>query len=65
MKIGSPDSEPHEAFHTLVFSAAQNETGVQLTAEEENTEFVLVSSLLELIALNCLTALIVGRWRAA
>ncbi len=41
LKIGS-ESEPHKPFHTLVLSAAPGENGVQLTATEENTEFVLV-----------------------
>jgi redox-sensitive bicupin YhaK (pirin superfamily) len=41
VSIGS-DTNPHEAFHTLVLSAQGNETGVSLTAAEDNTEFVLV-----------------------
>lgn len=32
----------HEAYHTLVLSAEGNETGVSLTAADDNTEFVLV-----------------------
>lgn len=43
VKVGAPDSPPHESFHTLVLSAAKNETGVSLTAVEENTEFILVA----------------------
>ncbi|OCH95507.1 hypothetical protein OBBRIDRAFT_720226 [Obba rivulosa] len=34
---------PHEAFHTLVLSADENETGVEVTSTDENTEFVLVA----------------------
>ncbi|KAI0721664.1 RmlC-like cupin domain-containing protein [Cerioporus squamosus] len=41
LKVGS-ESKPHEPFHTLVLSAASGEKGVELTATEENTEFVLV-----------------------
>ncbi len=41
LQIGS-ESKPHKPFHTLVLSAAPGENGVQLTATEENTEFVLV-----------------------
>lgn len=43
LKIGDTDSEPLEAFHTLVFSSAKNETGVAITAVEDNTEAILVS----------------------
>ncbi|TFK88697.1 hypothetical protein K466DRAFT_488422 [Polyporus arcularius HHB13444] len=43
LQIGS-ESEPHKPFHTLVLSAAPGENGVQLTATEENTEFVLASA---------------------
>jgi len=42
VSLGS-DTLPHEAFHTLVLSAAENETGVSLTAAESNTEFILVA----------------------
>lgn len=41
MTIGSSQDE-HDAFHTLVLSAADSENGVTLTATEDNTEFVLV-----------------------
>jgi len=37
------DPERHEAFHTLVFSADQNETGIKITALEDNTEGILVA----------------------
>lgn len=44
VKVGSDENTlPHEKFHTLVLSANKNETGVQLTATEENTELILVS----------------------
>jgi len=44
VKVGSDeDALPHEKFHTLVLSANKNETGVQLTATEEETELILVS----------------------
>lgn len=32
----------HETFNTLVLSADSKETGVKLTAGEDNTEFILV-----------------------
>ncbi|KAL6308995.1 RmlC-like cupin domain-containing protein [Sparassis latifolia] len=38
-----PDPEAHEAFHTLVLSAESEETGVQVTAAEDNTEAVLIA----------------------
>lgn len=38
-----PTPEKQEAFHTLVLSAAGNETGVALEAAEDDTEAVLVS----------------------
>jgi len=42
VKVG--DTLPsHEAFHTLVLSAGQNETGVSLTANEDSTELVLIA----------------------
>lgn len=37
------ETVPNEAFHTLVLSAENNETGVRLTAAEDNTEFVVVA----------------------
>jgi len=37
------DSTPHESFHTIVLSADKNETGVSLTAAEDQTEFVLIA----------------------
>jgi len=39
----SSGSKPHEPYHTLVLSSKDGETGVALTAEEDNTEFVLIS----------------------
>ncbi|THH07440.1 hypothetical protein EW145_g3383 [Phellinidium pouzarii] len=42
VKVGSDDS-PYGPFHTVVLSANKNESGVQLTATEDNTEFVLIS----------------------
>lgn len=35
-------SAPHDAFHTLVLSADDQETGVSITTLESNTDFVLV-----------------------
>lgn len=43
VKVGSDDSVPYEPFHTLVLSANKNETGVELTATEDNTEFILIA----------------------
>ena len=43
VKVGQEQSLPHEAFHTLVLSSAGNETGVSLTATEDDTEFILVA----------------------
>ena len=42
--IVGDDTIAQEAFHTIVLSAEPNETGVKLTAAEDGTEFVLVSS---------------------
>ncbi|OBZ75233.1 hypothetical protein A0H81_04422 [Grifola frondosa] len=42
VRIG-PESIPHEPFHTLVLSSEANETGVQITATEDNTEVVLIA----------------------
>lgn len=39
--IGS-ETVPQEAFHTLVLSSLEHETGVSLTAAENETEIVLV-----------------------
>ncbi|KAG5654515.1 hypothetical protein H0H81_001156 [Sphagnurus paluster] len=39
----SADPITHNAFHTLVFSSNKNETGVSITAAENNTELVLVA----------------------
>lgn len=36
----------HDSFHTLVFSAGENETGVEIKAVEDGTELILVSSAL-------------------
>lgn len=41
VRVGS-DSTVHGPFHTLVLSAAPDETGIELTATEDNTEFILV-----------------------
>ncbi|KLO07969.1 hypothetical protein SCHPADRAFT_835900 [Schizopora paradoxa] len=43
VKVGQEQSLPHEAFNTLVLSSSGNETGVSLTATEDNTEFILVA----------------------
>ncbi|KAF5381025.1 hypothetical protein D9615_003913 [Tricholomella constricta] len=40
--VGS-ESNTHDAFHTLVFSSNANETGVSITALEEQTELLLVA----------------------
>ncbi|OJT15749.1 Pirin [Trametes pubescens] len=42
VRVGS-DSTAHGPFHTLVLSAAPDETGIEFTATEDNTEFVLVA----------------------
>jgi len=42
VSLGS-DTLPNEAFHTLVLSANDNETGVSLTAAEDDTELILVA----------------------
>ncbi|KAI6036627.1 RmlC-like cupin domain-containing protein [Pisolithus microcarpus] len=42
VKIGN-DGPVHDSFHTLVLSNAEGETGVQLTAVEDDTEFVLIA----------------------
>lgn len=39
--VGS-ETIPHEAFHTLVLSHEEGETGVQLAAGQDGTEFVVV-----------------------
>ena len=39
--VGS-ETKTHEAYHTLVLSASGNETGVSVTATEDDTNFVLV-----------------------
>lgn len=44
IKAGPSDALPQEVFHTLVFSAEKNETGISLTAAEDNTEIILVRS---------------------
>ncbi|KAH9946205.1 RmlC-like cupin domain-containing protein [Epithele typhae] len=46
LRVGS-EEKPHQPFNTLVLSAASGETGVQLTATEEGTEFVLASAAAE------------------
>ncbi|KAI5122940.1 hypothetical protein M0805_006822 [Coniferiporia weirii] len=43
VKVGSDDSVSYGPFYTVVLSANKNETGVQLTAIEDNTELVLIS----------------------
>ncbi|KAI0831197.1 RmlC-like cupin domain-containing protein [Trametes gibbosa] len=42
VRVGS-ESTSHGPFHTLVLSATPDQTGVELTATEANTEFVLVA----------------------
>uniref|UniRef100_A0A0W0F8Y3 Pirin domain-containing protein n=1 Tax=Moniliophthora roreri TaxID=221103 RepID=A0A0W0F8Y3_MONRR len=39
----SNDTIPTEAFHTIVLSAKEGETGVFITAEDDDTEFILVA----------------------
>ena len=46
---------PYETFHTLVLSAETGETGVELTATEENTEFVLVCPFVSSVSTTALT----------
>jgi len=44
VKVGAtPDTDVHGAFHTLVLSAENAETGVQVTAAEDGTEIVLIA----------------------
>ena len=65
LKVGSPDSEPQKPYHTLVLSANANETGVALTATEDNTEAILVRILgiLRLvISLKFVYRLLANRW---
>ncbi|KAJ8700205.1 RNA pol II transcription cofactor [Pleurotus ostreatus] len=40
--VGS-ETIPHEAFHTLVLSHEEGETGVQLAAGQDGTEFVVIA----------------------
>ncbi|KAI8998734.1 RmlC-like cupin domain-containing protein [Trametes punicea] len=42
VRVGS-DPVAHAPYHTLVLSSSPNETGVELTATEGNTEFVLIA----------------------
>ena len=42
LKVG-PEGPAHAPFHTLVLSAESGENGAELTATEDNTEFVLVA----------------------
>lgn len=44
--VGS-ETIPHEAFHTLVLSHEEGETGVQLAAGQDGTEFVVVRHTLD------------------
>ncbi|KAF7793035.1 hypothetical protein EIP86_004140 [Pleurotus ostreatoroseus] len=41
--VGDETELPHTAFHTLVLSHDSKETGVKLTATEDNTDFVLIA----------------------
>lgn len=41
IRIGE-ETKPNASFNTLVLSSEENETGVQLTATEDDTEFILV-----------------------
>jgi redox-sensitive bicupin YhaK (pirin superfamily) len=43
VKVGNEERE-HKEFHTLVFSAEPNQTGVRLEGLEDGTELVLVCS---------------------
>ncbi len=60
LTIGS-ETIPHEAFHTLVLSAQEGETGVKITAAEDNSEFVLVrlKPLIESQRPDCNTILLI------
>lgn len=51
-----PETVPHKAFHTLVLSAQEGETGVKITATEDDTQFVLVCARSESIWLHSNTA---------
>lgn len=59
--VGDQVEPPHAAFHTLVLSSGSKETGVKLTAGEDNTEFVLVSISSPLRGLTGLTRYIILR----
>ncbi|TCD64434.1 hypothetical protein EIP91_004079 [Steccherinum ochraceum] len=37
------ETVPHESFHTLVLSSAPGETGVKVTSEADDTQFILIS----------------------
>jgi hypothetical protein len=61
-KITIGDSKvTHDAFHTLVLSADDQETGVSVTALEGNTDFVLVWIILWSEELRALTYVDCGR----
>lgn len=47
VRVGRAESsEVYGAFHTLVLSVEDGETGVQLTSAEDDTQFVLVGQVL-------------------
>ena len=64
VRVGS-DPTPQGPYHTLVLSAAKDETGVELTATEENTELVLVSVSCATATARKLTTKNTDRGRAA
>ncbi|KAH6918630.1 pirin domain-containing protein [Coprinopsis sp. MPI-PUGE-AT-0042] len=41
--VGDNSIVAHDSFHTLVFSAGENETGVEIKAVEDGTELILVA----------------------
>ncbi|KAI0928805.1 hypothetical protein AcW2_004691 [Taiwanofungus camphoratus] len=49
VKVG-PDESSHQAYHTLVLSGERDETGVQITSAEDNTELVIVRTSLRYIS---------------
>lgn len=56
---------PNEAFHTVVLSANDNETGVSVTAAEDNTEIILVSFKTFVFHLKTTMHFRTGCWRTA
>ena len=58
-------SATHDPFHTLVLSTAGEEAGVSVTAQEGNTDFVLVWIIRLCGGISCTDARLVDRGRAA